>query len=313
MTIVDSSAPLVVVVGATGNQGGSVVKALSESSAQYRIRGLSRDASKPAAKQLSEQGVEMVSANIEDRSAIDEAFKGADIVFAVTDFWAHLNKEKEVNDGKRLVDAAKAAGVDLFVYSGLPSFSKISSGKYTHVDHFDGKADVTQYALSTFGKDHFKSVQAASYMQNFSSLLAPRKTEHGYIMAYPAPVEGKIGLIDLNGDYGLFVVAAIEHRKETDTEIPACADEPTFVEAGKTIGQAQSKEIMTVEASREQFEDATGEMPQSAKDDLREMLLSISEFGYFGNADWRKAHQYLSRKPKTLAEWAKTADFPTLQ
>ena len=41
-----------------------------------------------------------------------------------------------------------------------------------------------------------ESVQAASYMQNFSSLLAPRKTEHGYIMAYPAPVEGKIGLIE---------------------------------------------------------------------------------------------------------------------
>ena len=33
-------------------------------------------------------------------------------------------------------------------------------------------------------------------MQNFSTLLAPRKTEHGYIMAYPAPVEGKIGLIE---------------------------------------------------------------------------------------------------------------------
>ena len=104
MTIVTSSdAPLVTVVGATGNQvrcgsvrqltsqGGSVIKALSESSKSYRVRGISRDASKPAAQQLSEQGVEMVSANIEDRSAIDKVFKGADIVFAVTDFWAHLN------------------------------------------------------------------------------------------------------------------------------------------------------------------------------------------------------------------------------
>ena len=72
-------------------QGGSVVKALSESTKNYRVRGIGRDVNKPAAKELASKGVEMVAADLTDRSAAEGAFKGADIVFAVTDFWAHLN------------------------------------------------------------------------------------------------------------------------------------------------------------------------------------------------------------------------------
>ena len=64
-------------------QGGSVVKALSESTKNYRIRGIGRDVNKPAAKELASKGVEMVAADLTDRSAAEGAFKGADIVFAV--------------------------------------------------------------------------------------------------------------------------------------------------------------------------------------------------------------------------------------
>ena len=46
-------------------------------------------------------------------------------------------EEKEIADGKVLVDAAKAVGVDLFLYSGVPSYSKLSGGKYTHASHVD--------------------------------------------------------------------------------------------------------------------------------------------------------------------------------
>lgn len=79
-------------------------------------------------------------------------------------------------------------------------------------------------------------------------MLAPQKTEHGYIAAYPTDVNGRIASIDLNGDYGLFVVfAAIENRDKTDTAIPACGDEPTFIEAGNTIGKATGKDVNTVQ------------------------------------------------------------------
>lgn len=82
---------------------------------------------------------------------------------------------------------------------------------------------------------------------------------------------------DIVSDYGLFVVAAIEHRKEIGVDVFACSDEPTFVEAGEIIGKANGKEITTVQATREQFEAATSFLPQSARDDLREMLGCIGE------------------------------------
>ena len=82
MTITDSvSAPLVAVVGATGQQGGSVVAVLKASTKQYRIRAFTRDATKPAAQALAEDGVEVVAVNIvvENSDAVRKAFEGVDI------------------------------------------------------------------------------------------------------------------------------------------------------------------------------------------------------------------------------------------
>ena len=129
----------------------------------------------------------------------------------------------------------------------------MSTVRRRNVDAADrpGKAEVVEYALSVFGKDHFKSVEAATYYQNWTGMLAPQKTEHGYIAAYPTDVNGRIASIDLNGDYGLFVVfAAIENRDRTDTNIPAAGDEPTFVEVGDAIGKATGKEVTTVQVRR---------------------------------------------------------------
>lgn len=84
MTITSSpAAPLVVVVGSTGNQGGSVIQALAESDKPYRIRGLTRNVGQPSAQTLASQGVEMVnvSLTVENVDAVKAAFKGGDIVF----------------------------------------------------------------------------------------------------------------------------------------------------------------------------------------------------------------------------------------
>src|SRR6059036_1796111 len=60
----DQSAPLIVVVGATGLQGGSVINNLAASSLPYRMRGLTRNATKPKAKALADRGIEIVSCNL---------------------------------------------------------------------------------------------------------------------------------------------------------------------------------------------------------------------------------------------------------
>jgi hypothetical protein len=79
----DSFAPLVAVVGATGNQGGSVVTGLEESDKPYRVRAFTRDASKPAAQALAKRGVEVVvvSLVLENKEEVYKAFSGADSAF----------------------------------------------------------------------------------------------------------------------------------------------------------------------------------------------------------------------------------------
>jgi nucleoside-diphosphate-sugar epimerase len=84
MTITQStSAPLVVIGGATGNQGGSVLRHLQESDREYRLRALTRDNTKPKAKKLADLGVDVVSIDLkpENKDRIQEAYAGADIVF----------------------------------------------------------------------------------------------------------------------------------------------------------------------------------------------------------------------------------------
>ena len=84
MTITkDSTAPLVVVVGSTGIQGGSVIHELAKSDKPYRIRALTRNATKPAALELAKLGAEVYTVDIiiGNEQSVNEAFKGGDIVF----------------------------------------------------------------------------------------------------------------------------------------------------------------------------------------------------------------------------------------
>ena len=77
----DSSAPLIVVVGATGAQGGSVVKNLAESDKPYRIRGITRDSAKAKAQELANKGVELVQMEACTKDEVFKAFEGATYAF----------------------------------------------------------------------------------------------------------------------------------------------------------------------------------------------------------------------------------------
>ncbi len=80
----DASVPLFTVVGATGGQGGSTVRALQASSKPYRVRAITRDASKPAAKELQALGCEIVEVNVNTADGAKKAFEGADVAFVMT-------------------------------------------------------------------------------------------------------------------------------------------------------------------------------------------------------------------------------------
>jgi hypothetical protein len=155
---------LIVIVGITGNQGGSVASTFLRDPT-WRVRGLTRDTQSSAAQALLNQGVEMLQADLHDPSSLEDVFKGAKLVFSVTDFWkpffnpvnqaraeeqgksiGQYAYELEFEQGKNIVDAV-AREVDSlddvgFIASTLCSAKELSKGKYQELYHFDSKADV---------------------------------------------------------------------------------------------------------------------------------------------------------------------------
>ena len=79
-------ARLICVVGATGNQGGSVAQRFLRDPT-FKVRGITRNRASPAAEKLAAQGVEVVQANLDDVESLKRAFDGASIIFSVTNYW----------------------------------------------------------------------------------------------------------------------------------------------------------------------------------------------------------------------------------
>ncbi|KAG8856021.1 hypothetical protein FRB96_006588 [Tulasnella sp. 330] len=311
----DASAPLIVVTGATGAQGGSVVKALEESQRPYRIRGITRDPSKPASQELAKKfrGIELVGVDTqpENKEGILKAFQGAKYVFLMTMSAVFTSRAREIEEGKTLIDCAKTANVELTIWSGLENMAKHSNGKYVNVDHFDAKAEVTEYAKQ-IGL-HFVNVEPAGYMQNYLTFTAPRKQADGsYVIASPAPAESIRALVDTNEDYGIFVRKAIETPGAS--EIYAYGEEISNADIAKQLSEITGKSVIYVQVTEEQYKKAitAAGLSELAALELTEMWLAIAYHNYYGDKEIKSSHQGLIRKPRTWAEFVKATDWSTV-
>ena len=110
----------IAVAGATGAQGGGLVRAiLSDPQKTYRVRALTRDANSDKAKELAKLGAEVVSANVDDLDSLKRAFDGCYGAFCVTFFWDHFSPQRETQQATNLAKAAAAAGVEHAIWSTL--------------------------------------------------------------------------------------------------------------------------------------------------------------------------------------------------
>ena len=115
----------IAVVGATGAQGGGLVRSiLADKSGAYRARVLTRDPKSKKAQELAQQGAEVVAADIDDAGSLERAFAGAHGAFCVTFFWAHFSPEKEIAEAQTMAKATKRAGVKHVVWSTLEDTRK---------------------------------------------------------------------------------------------------------------------------------------------------------------------------------------------
>ncbi|KAK7055779.1 NmrA domain-containing protein [Favolaschia claudopus] len=214
MTITqDPSAPLVAVVGATGAQGGAVVYGLEESDKAYRVRGFTRDGTKPVAQELAKRGVEIITVSlvVENKEAVFGAFAGADFTFLVTNYFEHGDKQREINEGKLLIDASEAAGASRIIWSGLRSYDKLSGGRYPNAHQFESKAIVTEYARQCGVP--FVDLQAGFYGTNLLGSIPffySKQEDGNFALAWPTEPTVRVPYIDIARDYGLWARYMLE-------------------------------------------------------------------------------------------------------
>src|SRR6185503_11167561 len=183
-----SSKKIIAVVGATGAQGGGLVRAiLADPNGPFTARAITRDVHSDKARELAALGAEVVAADIDDLDSMRRAFEGAYGAFCVTFFWAHFSAEKELEEARIMATAARDAGVQHVIWSTLEDTRKLVPlsddrmptlhGKYK-VPHFDGKGEAdaifTQLGVPT------TFLVTSFYWENFIYFgMGPKKGPDG--------------------------------------------------------------------------------------------------------------------------------------
>jgi uncharacterized protein YbjT (DUF2867 family) len=142
---------IIAVLGATGSQGGGLVRAiLSDPDGGFAVRAITRDVNSDKAKALAALGAEVVAGDVDDVESLKKAFAGAYGAYCVTFFWNHFSPEKELANATSMAEAAKAAGLKHVIWSTLEDTRKwvplsddrmpTLQGKYK-CPHFDAKGE----------------------------------------------------------------------------------------------------------------------------------------------------------------------------
>lgn len=150
-----SDKKIIVVVGATGAQGGGLVRAiLNDPNGGFAVRAITRNVNSDKAKELARLGAQVVAADLDNLPSLVAAFSGAYGAFCVTNFWEHFSVDKEMAQAKNMAEAAKQAKVKHLIWSTLEdtrilvplSDNRMPTlgGKYK-VPHFDGKGEANKY------------------------------------------------------------------------------------------------------------------------------------------------------------------------
>ena len=145
----------IAVVGATGAQGGGLVRAiLKDAQGGFAARAITRNPDSAKARALAAQGAEVVGADLDDEANLAGALAGAFGAYFVTNFWEHFSPEKEQAQARNMAAAARQAGLKHVIWSTLEDTRRwvplsddrmpTLMGKYK-VPHFDAKGESDAY------------------------------------------------------------------------------------------------------------------------------------------------------------------------
>ncbi|KAE9368418.1 NmrA-domain-containing protein [Stipitochalara longipes BDJ] len=302
---------ILVVFGATGVQGGSVVKAVlgdAKMRENWTVRGVTRDVSKPSAKKLESLGAETVAADLNNASTLKGAMKDAYAVFAVTNYWESRSAEVEMTQGKAMADAAKEAGVQHFVWSSLPEVKEQSKGVLEHVEHFDSKAHIEQYIRKSGLPASF--FMPGFYMSNLpGGMFRQAPPNNDWTLALPIPSSTPIPLLDTADDTGKFVKGILNNREKTlGQRIYGATNYYTIDEIVKEFKEQYPEAGKTAKSAELPHEVFKGIMmktgaPETSAEELLQNMRLMNEFGYYFGASLDESHSILSDKLTTWKEF----------
>ena len=221
---------LIAVIGATGHQGGGVIRAL-KAGGQFKVRVLTRNPG-----QHRDLADEVIEADLNRSETLAAAFKGAHGVFLVTT--SSLEGTDERKQGTAAVKAAGEAGVKHVVWSTLPDVEAISGGRF-HVSHFTNKAKVDRVVTEAGFANH-TFVIAPFFYQNLAGALAPQKQADGS-MRWALPLDPSVRCIHMGDitELGNIVVGAFAHPDQAGNGqyLPLVGDFMSFNEIVDTLNR----------------------------------------------------------------------------
>jgi uncharacterized protein YbjT (DUF2867 family) len=286
----------VAVIGASGAQGGSVVKALVDRG-RFRVRALTRN---PEA--YTGPAEEAVAADLNRPETLAAALAGAHGVFCVTNFWEPGTDE--VAQAQAVVEAARRAGVRHFVWSTLPDVETLSGAQF-HVPHFTQKARVDEVVLSA-GFEWTTFVEAPFYFENLSGdIMAPQQLpdgRRGWVL--PLQEDARVIHMATIADLGGVVAGALEHPERVGDGAHLSAARVMSFGDVVSVLNAQGHDLAFMQVPAEVF---AGFFPGA--DEMAQMMQYWQRYTYLGpDADTKiaLAEEVSTTGVTDFADWART-------
>jgi uncharacterized protein YbjT (DUF2867 family) len=237
---------IILVTGATGNQGGAIAHQLLQRS-KFKVRAMVRDEKKPAAQALKQAGAELASGDFNDRASLNCALQGVYGVFSMQDF--KEGAEVEIRHGKVIVDAARTAGIEHFVYSSVGS-----AERNTGIPHFDSKFQVEEYVRS-IGMS-YTILRPVFFFYNYTAM---RPMVEAGTLFQPLSPDTKLQQLS-EEDYGAMVADVFERPIDfMNREIEVASVEMTMTEIAAAFSHVLGKNVAYQQIPFEAFEKQSGE------------------------------------------------------
>jgi uncharacterized protein YbjT (DUF2867 family) len=274
----------VLITGATGQQGGAVIRHMLAKG--WHLRALTRNSSSDTALNLTHQGVELAQGDLEDLASLEHAAHGVYGIYSVQNFWK-VGAKREVQQGKNLADVAKKAGVEHLVYSSVGGAERNSG-----IGHWATKWEIEQY-IRQLGLPA-TMIRPAAFMENYYS----EQTEIGilqgkFVDAIRADKAYQTIAVD---DIGAFIALAFDRPKEfIGQALEIAGSELTNPQAAEVFSRVLGKLV--------EFEEIPMPVVQSALgEEYYQMYRWFNEEGFKANiADLRR--RYPEVHLHTLEEW----------